>query len=130
MCLVIPGMTRNPSRNTELGINLWIPAFAGMTERIYNDFVRQYFVYILASGKNGTLYVGVTGNLENRMNVHQSSVIKGFTQRYKVYNLVYYEIHNSAAEAIKREKQIKKWKRWWKIDLIESINPEWKEMDY
>lgn len=101
-----------------------------MTLGVYNYFVRQYFVYILASGKHGTLYVGVTGNLENRMNVHQSSAIKGFTQRYGVYDLVYYEVHNSAIEAIKREKQIKKWKRWWKIDLIESVNPEWEELVY
>lgn len=92
--------------------------------------MKQYFVYILASSKYGTLYVGVTSNLENRINIHQSSVIKGFTQKYHVYNLVYYEIHNNPTEAIIREKQIKKWKRFWKINLIESINPNWEELDY
>ena len=92
--------------------------------------MKQYFVYILASGKYGTLYVGVTGNLENRMNIHQSSLVKGFTQRYAVYNLVYFEVHESPMEAIKREKQIKKWKRFWKINLIESINPNWEELSY
>lgn len=92
--------------------------------------MKQYFVYILASGKHGTIYTGVTSNLENRMNVHRSSSIKGFTQRYKVYNLVYYEVHTSPAEAIIREKQIKKWKRFWKINLIESINPNWEELSY
>ncbi len=92
--------------------------------------MRQYFVYILASGKHGTLYVGVTSNLGNRINIHQSSVVKGFTQKYQIYNLVYFETHNSPEEAIKREKQIKKWKRWWKIELIESINPDWEEMSY
>jgi putative endonuclease len=92
--------------------------------------VRQYFVYILASSKNGTLYIGVTGNLERRMNIHQSSTVSGFTQKYQVHNLVYYEIHSDPNEAIKREKQIKKWKRFWKINLINSINPNWEELEY
>lgn len=92
--------------------------------------MKQYFVYILASSKHGTLYTGVTSNLENRINIHQSSAIKGFTQRYNVHNLVYYEVHTNSTEAIIREKQIKKWKRSWKINLIESINPSWEELDY
>ena len=92
--------------------------------------MKQYFVYILASSKYGTLYVGVTSNLENRINIHQSSTVKGFTQKYQVYNLVYYEVHYNPTEAITREKQIKKWKRYWKINLIESINPNWEEIYY
>ncbi|SRR5258706_945524 len=89
--------------------------------------MQKYYVYILASHKNGTLYVGVTGNIHNRLHVHQSEIVKGFTQTYGIHDLVYLEEHNSPDAAILREKQIKKWKRFWKINLIESINPDWKD---
>ncbi|HCQ31648.1 TPA: hypothetical protein DIU27_04700 [Candidatus Collierbacteria bacterium] len=90
--------------------------------------MRKFFVYILASYKYGTLYVGVTGNLQNRMEIHQSGVVEGFTKKYKVNKLVYYEEFNSPEEAILREKQLKRWKRFWKINLIETVNPDWEEL--
>ena len=82
-------------------------------------------VYILASKRNGTLYTGVTSDLANRVSLHKQGLIEGFTKRYKVHMLVYYETHHLMPDAIRREKQIKEWKRLWKIRLIESMNPEW-----
>jgi len=89
---------------------------------------RQPAVYILSSKRNGTLYVGVTSNLIQRIWQHRNGKIEGFTEKYRVYNLVYYELHSEMAAAILREKQIKKWKRDWKINLIESFNPGWKDL--
>jgi putative endonuclease len=85
-------------------------------------------VYILASKRNGTLYTGVTSDLANRVTLHKQDLIPGFTKRYKVHMLVYYEMHQSMPAAIRREKQIKEWKRLWKIRLIESMNPEWVDL--
>jgi putative endonuclease len=85
-------------------------------------------VYILASGVNGTLYVGVTSDLSNRMAEHTDGTIEGFTLKYGVKLLVYYEMHATMELAIKREKNIKEWKRLWKIRLIESLNPEWQNL--
>ncbi len=79
-------------------------------------------MYILASQRNGTLYVGVTGNLSRRIEIHKADVVDGFTERYLVHDLVYYKEFDSAIEAIAREKQIKNWKRVWKLDLIERGN--------
>jgi len=89
---------------------------------------KQYYVYILASKKNGTLYVGVSNNLIKRVYEHKNNLISGFTQKYSVHNLVYYEIFNDVYEAITREKRMKKWKRQWKIELIRKFNPEWKDL--
>ena len=86
---------------------------------------KQYYVYILASKRNGTLYTGMTSNLHKRIWQHKNKFIPGFTEKYKVTNLVYYEIHEDPVEAITREKQIKKWNRSWKIRLIENENSEW-----
>jgi putative endonuclease len=86
---------------------------------------RHYYVYILASQKYGTLYTGITSTLIKRTYAHKENWIKGFTQRYGVHRLVYFEIHNDVHAAITREKQIKKWRRDWKINLIEKDNPEW-----
>jgi len=91
---------------------------------------RQPAVYILASKRNGTLYVGVTSNLIQRIWQHRNCKIQGFTEKYRVYNLVYYELHSEMVTAILREKQIKKWKRDWKINLIESCNPDWNDLWY
>jgi len=89
----------------------------------------NYFVYILASKKNGTLYIGVTNNLERRIIQHNFGLsVSSFTKKYSVKNLVYYEYTNSIASAIQREKQLKGWNREWKIDLIESVNPTWKDL--
>jgi putative endonuclease len=90
--------------------------------------MKQPVVYILASKRNGTLYVGVTSNLAGRIEAHRSGVADGFTKKYEVKTLVYFELHADMYEAIQREKRIKKWNRAWKIALIEQGNPEWKDL--
>jgi len=90
--------------------------------------MRDYFVYILASGRNGTLYVGVTNDLGRRLAEHKEKLGPGFTRRYGVDNLVWYEIHCDINAAIEREKQIKGWNRAWKVRLIEKINPVWNDL--
>ena len=89
---------------------------------------KQYCVYILASRKNGTLYVGITSDLIKRVWEHKEKVIKGFTSKYGVDRLVYYEVFHDPKNAIKREKRLKFYKRQWKIDLIEKENPEWEDL--
>jgi len=89
---------------------------------------KQPCVYILASGQKGTLYIGVTSNLIPRIWQHKNNQVKGFTERYHVHSLVYYEQHESMTSAIAREKQLKKWNRDWKICLIEKENPDWKDL--
>ena len=90
----------------------------------------QYFVYILASKRNGTLYIGVTNNLLERVDQHKNNLIGGFTKKYDVHNLVYYEAYKNIGDAIAREKSMKKWKRKWKLELIESSNPNWEDLYY
>jgi putative endonuclease len=85
-------------------------------------------VYILASGRNGTLYVGVTSDLPGRMYEHQEGLLPGFTRRYGVKLLVWYENHSRIEDAIQREKTIKHWVRKWKLELIERSNPEWRDL--
>lgn len=85
-------------------------------------------VYIMASKKNGVLYIGVTSNLKKRIWQHRHNEVKGFTEQYFVHRLVYYEQHSTMSSAIQREKQIKKWKRQWKINLIEENNPGWRDL--
>jgi putative endonuclease len=82
-------------------------------------------VYILASRRNGTLYVGVTSDLTRRVWEHKQDLVAGFTKRYQVHTLVWFELHESMAAALQREKAIKEWRRAWKLDLIEADNPEW-----
>jgi len=89
---------------------------------------KTYCVYIMASKRNGTLYIGVTSNLPRRVWEHKNNAIKGFTSKYKVYNLVHYEQGEGIYGAIQREKQLKKWNRKWKLELIEKNNPEWKDL--
>ena len=84
----------------------------------------RYVVYMLASGRHGTLYVGVTNDLARRIHEHKTKVIKGFTAQYDVTRLVWYETYEQITEAIAREKELKKWRRDWKIRLIEKMNPE------
>jgi putative endonuclease len=86
---------------------------------------KAFCVYLLASDRRGTLYVGVTSDLVRRVGQHKSHEIEGFTKRYRVDRLVWFELHESAEGAIGREKQIKEWRRQWKIELIESTNPDW-----
>ena len=88
----------------------------------------QYFAYILASKRNGTLYIGVTNNLLKRVHQHKNDVTEGFTRKYNVHSLVYYEVFNRIQDAITREKQMKKWKRQWKMELIEKSNPNWEDL--
>jgi putative endonuclease len=89
---------------------------------------KQGFVYILASGKHGSLYIGVTSDLLARLHQHREGLIKGHTSRYGIYRLVYYETFSEMASAITREKQLKKWNRDWKLNLIEGSNPEWVDL--
>ena len=86
------------------------------------------FVYILASQRNGTLYVGVTKDLVERIHQHKTDAVPGFTRQYGVHTLVWFETHESISEAIVREKHIKEWRRGWKIELIESTNPQWRDL--
>lgn len=92
--------------------------------------MKEYYVYILASKRNGTLYTGVTSDLIKRIWQHKSGETKGFTSEYKVDQLVYYEIHSDILKAIKREKNIQAWKRIWKLQLIEKNNPDWEDLYY
>ena len=89
---------------------------------------KTYYVYILSSKRNGTLYIGVTNDLERRLYEHKNHLVKGFTKKYNVNTLVYYEQTNDIQIALQREKQLKKWNRKWKLELIEKINPEWKDL--
>ena len=89
---------------------------------------RRPCVYMLASRRNGTLYVGVTSDLIKRIWEHKNNVVEGFTEKYRVHTLVWYELHNTMESAIAREKAIKEWKRAWKIRRIEETNPEWKDL--
>ena len=89
---------------------------------------KQPVVYILASKRNGTLYVGVTSNLVKRVWEHKHNITGGFTTKYNVHDLVYYELHNDMDAAITREKQLKKWRRSWKMELIEKENPLWHDL--
>ena len=90
--------------------------------------MKQPAVYILANKYNGTLYIGVTSNLIKRVYQHKNNLIEGFTQRYNVHLLVYYEVFEDMSSAIAREKQLKNWQRAWKIQLIEKNNPRWLDL--
>ncbi|MBQ7412848.1 MAG: GIY-YIG nuclease family protein [Alphaproteobacteria bacterium] len=90
--------------------------------------MKQMYVYIMASAPNGTLYIGVTGNLSKRVWEHRNHVVEGFTDKYHVGRLVYYEVWQDERGAIAREKQLKHWKRDWKIKLIQNQNPDWNDL--
>ena len=87
--------------------------------------MKEPCVYIAASKRDGVLYIGVTGDLHDRMAIHDQGLVEGFIKKYGVKSLVYYEFHDTFEAAIRRESQLKKWRRAWKIRLIESMNPEW-----
>lgn len=89
---------------------------------------KQFYVYMLVSKLNGTLYIGRTSNLVQRIWQHKNKMLEGFTRKYNVNKLVYYEVHPNAESAITREKQMKKWRRSWKIRLIKEKNPDWKDL--
>lgn len=85
-------------------------------------------MYLLASRRNGTLYIGVTSDIVKHISEHKNDVVAGFTRRYGVHALVWYEIHETMESAISREKTIKEWKRQWKLELIEKENPQWNDL--
>ena len=89
---------------------------------------KLFAVYMMASSRRGTLYIGITSNLPKRVWEHREAVVDGFTKQYGVKTLVWYEIHEEPMAAITREKQLKKWNRAWKLELIEEKNPEWKDL--
>ena len=90
--------------------------------------MKQPRVYILASRRNGTLYTGVTSDLVQRIWQHKNDLVEGFTKKYGVHTLVWYELYDTMQPAIEREKAIKEWRRAWKLSLIESNNPEWRDL--
>jgi putative endonuclease len=89
---------------------------------------KQYYVYMLASKIGGTLYIGVTNNLARRVYEHREKLAEGFTKKYDVAKLVYFEVHSEIEAAITREKQLKKWNRSWNVRLIEEANPNWNDL--
>ena len=105
------------------------PVILGLDPRIHlQEPTMAGFVYIVASGRHGTLYIGVTSNLEQRIYEHREGLTKGFTSRYGCARLVWYEEHMSIGTAIQREKSLKRWYRDWKIKLIEDFNPQWRDL--
>jgi putative endonuclease len=133
----------SPAKETNKTIHPWtpdqargdghhvFPAYAGIHRSNRGkmaDHSKNPAVYILSNRKNGTLYIGVTSDLIKRIYEHRTHAVEGFTKRYGVERLVYYELHSSMEEAILREKRLKKWRRKWKVELIESFNPEWEDL--
>src|SRR5579872_6618576 len=90
--------------------------------------MKRFFVYILTSRRNGTLYVGSTSNLIKRITEHKSKIIPGFTEKYNITRLVYFEEHQNIEEMARRERRLKNWCRKWKLDLIEKMNPDWNDL--
>ena len=90
--------------------------------------MKSYYVYILTSQRNGTLYIGITNDLIKRVYEHKNNLIDGFTKKYAVHSLVYYEQYADIESAIIREKRLKKWNRKWKLELIEQDNPQWRDL--
>lgn len=90
--------------------------------------MKAYFVYIMATRKDGPLYIGVTNDITRRLHEHKSGETRSFTWRYNIHKLVYYETYDAAQDAIHREKQLKRWRREWKIQLIEKENPQWNDL--
>ena len=101
---------------------------AGSIRNLGNFMSNQYHIYMLSNKLNGVLYIGVTNNLIRRVWEHKNHLVKGFTQQYKLDKLVWYEETSDVLTAIAREKQLKNWKRQWKIDLIEKQNPKWQDL--
>ena len=94
----------------------------------WHDATMSFYVYILASGRNGTLYTGMTDDLARRMEEHRTGALPGFTKRYGVKTLVWFEAHETRDAVFFRERQIKKWERKWKLRTIEEANPDWKDL--
>ena len=90
--------------------------------------MKNYYVYLVTNKLHGTLYIGITDNLVRRGDEHRNGLIDGFTKKYNLKRLVYFEVFNYVEDAIHREKRLKKWNRQWKIELIEKVNPEWTDL--
>lgn len=90
--------------------------------------MKQYYVYMLASKRNGTLYVGITSELKQRVWQHKHNLVSSFTKKYEVHSLVFFEMIENPQSAIQFEKRLKRWRRKWKLQLIEEMNPEWKDL--
>ena len=90
--------------------------------------MKNYYVYIVTNKSRGTLYTGMSNNLVRRSYEHRNSLVEGFTKKYKLKRLVYFEVFNRVEDAINREKRLKKWNRQWKIELIENVNPNWNDL--
>jgi putative endonuclease len=117
----------------EGSLNTVIPrldrGISGFTVRIGKRVMeKRFYVYIMTNEKYGTVYIGVTSDLLKRNWEHKSHVVRGFTDRYNLDKLVYYEIHETAESAIHREKRLKEWQRQWKLELIEKFNPGWEDL--
>jgi len=93
-----------------------------------NFSMKNYFIYIVSNKKNGTIYIGVTSNLPKRIWEHKNKIFDGFTAKYDLNKLVYYEVHSEILAAISREKRLKEWPRKWKLALIEKMNPMWEDL--
>jgi len=89
---------------------------------------RQFYIYIMANKRNGTIYIGVTNDLARRVYEHREGLVKGFTSRYGLKSIVYYEVFDSVSLAIQRETSLRRWPRRWKLALIEKANPQWKDL--
>ncbi len=103
-----------------------IPAPAGIRQKKMTE--KKYYVYILAKARNSTFYAGLTSNLYQRISQHKEEIYNGFTKKYDIKNLVYYEVHDDPENAIRREKRLKKWNRTWKMRIIEEMNPNWSDL--
>jgi len=120
-------------KNASSGFGVGL-SFRQCVEPESSDFVLKYlmlkkgYLYILASRRNGTLYVGVTSDLVKRIEEHRQKLVEGFTKKYEITNLVYFETFEDIRDAIIRERQIKEWKRKWKTELIQSVNPYWRDL--
>lgn len=113
--------------HTELD-SVSIQSLLSIHSSIQKTLLNHYYVYILASKKNGTIYIGITNDIVRRVYEHKNKVNKGFTNKYNVNLLVYFENHSDVNQAIELEKQLKNWHRQWKVDLIEKDNPHWKDL--
>ena len=125
-----PAGWRGKSNEFMPSLNLSYPGLTGVTRLMKSDCMKLYFVYILASQKNGTLYVGITSNMARRLNEHRAGISNGFTRRYKVFTLVHCEVYSDPAYAIARERRLKKWNRDWKVALIERENCYWDDLSH